>query len=46
MKVASASRLNGWLKMVHYAAVFTIISLTMIIMGFGSILASLWQDND
>jgi len=44
---AGATRwLNGWSKMLHYATVFTIISLTMIIMGFSSILASFWNDDD
>jgi hypothetical protein len=32
--------------MLHYATVFTIISMTMVIMGFGSILASMWNDED
>jgi hypothetical protein len=39
-------RLNEWSKMLHYATVFTIISVTMVIMGFGSLLASLWNDDD
>jgi len=44
---ASAARwLAGWSKMLHYATVFTIISLTMVIMGFGSILASFWSNDD
>jgi hypothetical protein len=43
---AAARWLNRWSKMVHYATVFTISSLTMLIMGFGSILASLWSDDD
>ena len=44
---ASAARwLNAWSKMLHYATVFTIISLTMVIMGFGSMLASFWNDED
>lgn len=42
----AARRLNGWSKMLHYAAVFTIISLTMVVMGFGTILASFWNDDD
>jgi hypothetical protein len=43
---APARWLNRWSKMVHYATVFTIISLTMVIMGFSSILASLWSDDN
>src|SRR5665213_238527 len=43
---APAHWLNGCSKMVHYAAVFTIIALTMVIMEFGSILASLWSDDN
>jgi hypothetical protein len=43
---AAARWLDGWSKMLHYATVFTIISLTMIIMGFGSLLGSLWSDDD
>jgi hypothetical protein len=46
MKVAGAGWLDEWSKMLHYATVFTIISLTMVIMGFGSILGSLWNDDD
>ena len=45
LRAAAARSLNGWSRMLHYATVFTIISLTMIIMGFGSILASLWKDD-
>jgi hypothetical protein len=33
-------------KMLRYATVFTIISMTMIIVGFGSILASLFSHED
>ncbi len=43
---AAARWLNRWSKMLQYATVFAIISLTMVIMGFGSILASLWSDED
>jgi hypothetical protein len=43
---APARWLNGWSKMLHYATVFTVISLTMVIMGLGSILGSLWRDSD
>lgn len=46
MKAARAGWLNGWWRMLHYATVFTIISMTMVIMGFGSILASMWSDDD
>ena len=42
----AARRLNGLSKMLHYAAVFTIISLTMVVMGFSSILASLWGEKE
>ena len=44
-RAGAARWLNGWSRMLHYATVFTIISLTMIIMGIGSILASLWKDD-
>jgi hypothetical protein len=46
LRAGAARWLNGWSKMVHYATVFAIISLTMVIMGFGSLLASLWSDED
>jgi hypothetical protein len=46
LRAGAARWLNGWSKMLHYATVFTIISLTMVIMGFGSILGSLWNDDD
>jgi|HubBroStandDraft_1064217.scaffolds.fasta_scaffold339824_1 hypothetical protein len=46
MRAGAARWLNGWSKMLHYATVFTFISVTMIIVGFGSILASLWNDDD
>ena len=45
-RAVAARSLNRWLRMLHYATVFTIISLTMLIMGFGSILASLWNHDD
>ena len=45
-RAGAARWLNGWSKMLHYATVFTIISLTMVIMGFGSVLASFWNDED
>lgn len=45
-RAGAARRLNRWAKMLHYATVFAIISLTMVIMGFGSMLASLWSDKD
>ena len=45
-RAGAARWLNGWSKMLHYAAVFTIISVTMVIMGFGSILASFWHHED
>ncbi len=45
-RAGTARWLNGWSKMLHYATVFTIISLTMVIMGFGSILASFWNDEE
>jgi hypothetical protein len=38
--------LNECSKMLNYATVFMIVSLTMIIMGCGSILTSLWADKD
>jgi hypothetical protein len=43
-RAGAARWLNGCSKMLHYATVFAIISLTMVIMGFGSILASFWND--
>jgi hypothetical protein len=46
LRTGAARWLNGCSKMLHYATVFTIISLAMVIMGFGSILASLWNDDD
>jgi hypothetical protein len=45
-RAGAARWLNGWSRMLHYATVFTIISLTMIIMGIGSILASFWNHDD
>ncbi len=45
-RAGAARWLGGWSKMLHYATVFTIISVTMIIMGFGSIVASFWNDDD
>jgi hypothetical protein len=46
VRAGAARWLNGWSKMLHYATVFTVISVTMVVMGFGSILASLWSDKD
>jgi hypothetical protein len=46
LRADAARWLNGWSKMLHYATVFTFISVTMVIMGFGSILASFWNDDD
>jgi hypothetical protein len=46
LRAGAARWLNGWSKMLHYATVFTVISLTMVIMGFGSVLTSLWSDED
>jgi hypothetical protein len=45
-RAVAVRSLNGWLRLLHYATVFTIISLTMIIMGFGSIVGSLWNNDD
>jgi hypothetical protein len=46
LRAAAARWLNRCSKMLHYAIVFTIISVTMVIMGFGSILGSFWSDDD
>jgi hypothetical protein len=45
-RAGAARRLNAWSKMLHYATVFTIISLTMVVIGFGSIIASFWNDDN
>jgi hypothetical protein len=46
LRGGAARWLAGWSKMLHYATVFTIISMTMVIMGFGSILASFWNEEN
>ena len=46
VRAGAARWMNGWSRMLHYATVFTIVSVTMVIMGFGSVLSSMWSDED